>query len=64
VTHWIVIKNKKIENYQVVSPTLWNASPRDDSGVPGPIEQALIGTPVADPENPINVVRVIRAFDP
>jgi Ni,Fe-hydrogenase I large subunit len=64
VTHWIVIKNKKIENYQVVSPTLWNASPRDDKDVPGPIEQALIGTPVADPANPINVVRVIRAFDP
>jgi hydrogenase large subunit len=64
VSHWIVIKNKKIENYQVVSPTLWNAGPRDDKDVPGPIEQALIGTPVSDPENPINVVRVIRAFDP
>jgi hydrogenase large subunit len=64
VTHWIVIKNKKIDNYQVVSPTLWNAGPRDDKDVPGPIEQALIGTPVSDPQNPINVVRVIRAFDP
>ena len=64
VSHWIVIKNKKIENYQVVSPTLWNAGPRDDSGVPGPMEQALVGTPVSDPQNPINVVRVVRAFDP
>jgi hydrogenase large subunit len=64
VTHWIVVKNKKIDNYQVVSPTLWNAGPRDDKDVPGPIEQALIGAPVPDPENPINVVRVVRAFDP
>lgn len=64
VTHWIVVKNKKIDNYQVVSPTLWNAGPRDDQDVSGPIEQALVGTPVPDPENPVNVVRVVRAFDP
>jgi hydrogenase large subunit len=64
VSHWIVVKNKKIDNYQVVSPTLWNAGPRDDKDVPGPMEQALLGTPVSDPQNPINVVRVVRAFDP
>ncbi|MBW1981725.1 MAG: nickel-dependent hydrogenase large subunit [Deltaproteobacteria bacterium] len=64
VTHWIVIKDKKIDNYQVVSPTLWNAGPRDDKDIPGPIEQALIGAPVPDPKNPVNVVRVVRAFDP
>lgn len=62
--HWITIKNKKIDNYQCVVPTTWNASPRDDKNQPGPMEQALIGTPVADPENPIEPLRVVRAFDP
>ncbi|MDL1970594.1 MAG: nickel-dependent hydrogenase large subunit [Candidatus Desulfofervidaceae bacterium] len=64
VGHWIRIRDKKIANYQVVAPTTWNVSPRDDTGTPGPIEQALIGTPVPDPKNPVNVVRVIRSFDP
>jgi len=64
LSHWITIKDKKIANYQVCSATIWNANPRDDQGIPGPIEQALIGTPVADMDNPINVVRVIRSFDP
>lgn len=62
--HWIKISNKKIENYQAVVPSTWNASPRDDKGVRGPIEEALVGTPVADPDNPIEVVRVVRSFDP
>lgn len=62
--HWIKIKNKKIENYQAVVPSTWNASPRDEKGVRGQYEESLIGTPVPDPENPINVVRVIRSFDP
>lgn len=62
--HWIRIEDSKIANYQIVTPTNWNASPRDDRGNMGPIEQALIGTPVADPENPIEVVRVVRSFDP
>jgi hydrogenase large subunit len=47
-----------------VVPTTWNASPRDDKNQPGPIEQALIGTPVTDPENPIEPLRVVRSFDP
>jgi hydrogenase large subunit len=64
VGHWISIKDKKISNYQVFSPTLWNASPRDDKKQPGPIEQALIGVPVPDLDNPLNVVRVVRSFDP
>ena len=64
LSHWITIKDKKIANYQVCSATIWNACPRDDKKVPGPIEQALIGTPVPDIDNPINVVRVVRAFDP
>ena len=62
--HWIKIKNKKIENYQAVVPSTWNASPRDEKGVRGQYEEALIGAPVPDPENPINVVRIIRSFDP
>jgi hydrogenase large subunit len=62
--HWVKIKNKKIENYQAVVPSTWNASPRDEKGVRGQYEEALIGVPVPDPKNPINVVRVIRSFDP
>jgi len=62
--HWISIRGEKIANYQAVVPTTWNAAPRDDKGVPGPMEQALIGTKVADPENPIELVRVVRSFDP
>ncbi len=62
--HWMVIRNGKIDNYQCVVPTTWNCSPRDDKGVPGPMEQALVGTPVADADNPIEAVRVVRSFDP
>ena len=62
--HWIKISGKKIENYQSVVPTTWNASPRDDKGLRGPIEKALLDTPVADPDNPIELVRVVRSFDP
>jgi len=62
--HWIRIENGTIANYQMVVPTTWNGSPRDDDGQPGPIEQALVGAPVPDPENPFSVVRVIRSFDP
>ncbi len=62
--HYINIKDKKIANYQIVSATLWNTNPRDDMGQRGPVEQALIGTPVPDPKSPVNVGRVIRAYDP
>lgn len=62
--HWIEIRNGKIHNYQCVVPTTWNCSPRDDRGVPGALEQALIGTVVADEQNPIEIARVIRSFDP
>jgi len=62
--HWINIENKKIANYQAVVPTTWNGGPRDDNGNMGPFEQALMGTPIADTENPIEVGRVIRSFDP
>lgn len=62
--HWIEIRNQKISNYQCVVPTTWNAAPRDDKGVPGPIEQALVGTPVDNADNPLEAARVVRSFDP
>lgn len=62
--HWIHIRNQKIDNYQCVVPTTWNASPRDKNGHRGPIENSLIGIPVPDVDNPINVVRCVRSFDP
>jgi hydrogenase large subunit len=62
--HWIKVKDKKIENYQAVVPSTWNASPRDEKGQRGQYEESLIGVPIPDPENPINIVRVIRSFDP
>jgi hydrogenase large subunit len=62
--HWMQISDHKITRYQLVPPTNWNASPRDDSGRKGPIEQALMGTPVADPSQPIELIRVVHSFDP
>jgi len=62
--HWIEIKDQKIANYQCVVPTTWNASPRDENGNPGPIEQAIIGTKVKDKDNPFEIVRIVRSFDP
>ena len=62
--HYIKVEDKKIDNYQIVSATLWNCSPRDDKGVRGAVEEALIGVEVPDVANPVNVGRLIRAFDP
>ncbi len=62
--HWITIKDKKIDRYQVITPTAWNASPKDDKDQPGALEQALIGTKVKDKDNPFELVRIVRAFDP
>ena len=62
--HWIEIDNHKIKNYQCIVPTTWNCSPRDDRGIPGAVEQALVGTPVEDMKNPIEATRVVRSFDP
>ena len=62
--HWINIQNGVIKNYQVITPSAWNCSPVDDKGQPGPIEQALIGTKVKDEENPYEIVRIVRSFDP
>ncbi len=62
--HWIEIKEGRIDRYQCVVPSTWNMSPRDDLGQPGPLEQALIGTRVKDEENPFELVRIVRSFDP
>ena len=62
--HWLELRGGLVHNYQCIVPTTWNCSPRDDRGQPGAMEQALAGTPLADPDNPIEVTRVIRSFDP
>jgi len=64
IGHFIEVRDHKIEHYKITASTVWNASPRDDQDECGPIEQALIGTPVNDPHNPIEVLRVVRSFDP
>ncbi len=64
LSHFIVIEDKKIANYQLVVPTTWNASPRDPKGQRSAYEESLIGTPIADPKNPMEVLRTIHSFDP
>jgi hydrogenase large subunit len=64
LSHWIVIKDRKIRNYQAVVPSTWNASPRDEKGALGPYEASLVGNPVADSEKPLEVLRTIHSFDP
>ena len=64
LSHFIKIQDKKIENYQLVVPTTWNASPRDLQGKRSAFEESLIGTPVADPKVPLEVLRTIHSFDP
>jgi hydrogenase large subunit len=64
LAHWIRIKDKKIDNYQLVVPSTWNASPRDVNGQRSAYEESLIGTPVANPEQPVEILRTIHSFDP
>jgi len=64
LSHWIRIKDRQIANYQAVVPSTWNASPRDAKDQRGPYEEALIGTPIADPEKPLEILRTIHSFDP
>jgi hydrogenase large subunit len=64
LSHWVVVRNGRLSNYQAVVPTTWNASPRDRNGVPGPYEASLLGNPVADPEKPLEVLRTVHSFDP
>ena len=62
--HWVHIKDTRIENYQAVVPTTWNAGPRDNEGNIGAYEAALMDTPMADPEQPLEILRTIHSFDP
>ncbi len=62
--HWIKIKEGKIANYQVITPSTWNISPRDDKDQPGPLEQSIIETKIKDEANPFEIVRIVRSFDP
>jgi [NiFe] hydrogenase large subunit/hydrogenase large subunit len=60
----IRIENAQIANFQAVVPSTWNAGPRDAMGQMGPYESALVGTPVADAEQPLEILRTIHSFDP
>ena len=62
--HWIEIQNQQIGNYQLVVPSTWNFGPRCRQNIPGPVEKALAGTPVADNSQPLEILRVIHSFDP
>lgn len=62
--HWVSIKNGKIANYQIITPTAWNSSPKDSNNLRGPWEEALIGTPIRNPDNLIEAGHVVRSFDP
>lgn len=64
LSHWIVIKDGKVANYQMIVPSTWNASPRDPKGQMSAYEASLIGTPIADPKNPVEILRTIHSFDP
>jgi Ni,Fe-hydrogenase I large subunit len=64
VGHWIQLEARKVLRYMIIAPTTWNASPRDEAGLAGPIEKALEGVSIADPDDPIEAVRVVHSFDP
>jgi len=62
--HWVHIVNGEIANYQCVVPSTWNAGPRDAAGQRGPYEEAIVGTPVRDPQQPLEILRTVHSFDP
>jgi hydrogenase large subunit len=64
LSHWAVVEDGKIANYQAVVPTTWNASPRDEGGNRGPYEASLLGNPVADATRPLELLRTVHSFDP
>lgn len=65
LSHWIDIKDSKIDNFQLVVPSTWNIGPRCDGGVPGALEEALLdNTPIADPERPVEILRTVHSYDP
>lgn len=62
--HWVRVEGAKIKDYQIVTPTTWNFSPRDSKGVPGILEQVLVDTEVENPEDPLEIYQIVRSFDP
>ena len=64
LSHWVVIEDGLIKNYQCVVPTTWNAAPRNADDEPGPYEASLLENPVADPDLPLEVLRTVHSFDP
>ncbi|MES9876519.1 MAG: nickel-dependent hydrogenase large subunit [Candidatus Sedimenticola sp. PURPLELP] len=64
LSHWVVIEDGKIKNYQAVVPSTWNSGPRDQNDEIGPYEASLMDNPVADPEKPLEVLRTVHSFDP
>jgi hydrogenase large subunit len=62
--HWLRVEEGKIQNYQIITPTGWNLSPRDSADCPGPLEAALVGAPVPDPDHPAAIAHVVKSFDP
>lgn len=64
LSHWVIIRDGKIANYQCVVPSTWNSGPRDENDEPGPYEASLLGNPIADPEQPLEVLRTVHSFDP
>ncbi|MCW8885278.1 MAG: nickel-dependent hydrogenase large subunit, partial [Motiliproteus sp.] len=64
LSHWVVIDDGKIKNYQAVVPSTWNAGPRNAEDVPGPYEASLMGNPIANPDRPLEVLRTVHSFDP
>ena len=64
LSHWVVIENGKIKNYQAVVPTTWNAGPRDENEQISAYEASLLDVPVADPSQPLEIIRTMHSFDP
>lgn len=64
LSHWVVVKDAKIKNYQAVVPSTWNGSPRDKNGARGPYEASLLYTPIANAELPLEIIRTVHSFDP
>ena len=64
LSHWVVIENGRIKNYQAVVPSTWNSGPRDQKGRRGPYEESLIGNPVAEVKRPLEILRTLHSFDP
>jgi hydrogenase large subunit len=64
VGHWLSIAGRQVDAYQIVDASTWNASPRDEQGRRGALEEALVGTPLSDPDRPLEILRTVHAFDP